>query len=58
MTQTGSARASARRRSAARSQHPAWNQVQAAGERTGQAVRKGGRPALAAGATLAGCSRP
>jgi hypothetical protein len=28
--------------------------VQAAGERTGQAVRKGGGPALAAGATLAG----
>ena len=54
MTQTNSSRASSRRRSAARSQHPTWAQVQAAGERTGHAVRKGGGPALAAGATLAG----
>ena len=54
MTQTGSARTNSRRRSTANSRNPAWDQVQAAGERTGQVVRKGGGPALAAGATLAG----
>jgi len=54
VTQTSSARTNSRRRSNGSSRHPAWDQVQAAGERTGQAVRKGGGPALAAGATLAG----
>ena len=54
MTQTSSARTNSRRRSNGSSQHPSWTQVQAAGERTGQAVRKAGVPALATGATLAG----
>jgi len=54
VTQTSSARTNSRRRSNGSSRRPAWDQVQAAGERTGQAVRKGGGPALAAGATLAG----
>ena len=54
MTQTGPARTNSRRRSTANSQHLSWTQVHAAGERTGQAVRKAGVPALAAGATLAG----
>jgi hypothetical protein len=54
VTQTGSARTNSRRRSTASSRNPAWDQVQAAGQRTGQVVRKGGGPALAAGATLAG----
>jgi hypothetical protein len=54
VTQTGSARTNSRRRSNASSRPPVWDQVQAAGEGTGHAVRKGGGPALAAGATLAG----
>ena len=49
MTQTNS-----RRRATANARHPGWDQVQAAGERTGHAARKAGVPALAAGATLAG----
>ena len=54
MTQSSAPRTNSRRRSSASSQHPAWDQLQAAGERTGQAVLRGGGPALAAGATLAG----
>ena len=54
MTQTSSARANSRRRSTANSRHPSWTQVHAAGERTGDAVRRAGVPALTAGATLAG----
>jgi hypothetical protein len=54
VTQTNSPRTNSRRRATADARRPAWDQVQAAGERTGQAARKAGMPALAAGATLAG----